>query len=664
MSRRLFANLCGAFAPVFVCATAFAAPLPSWLLAAAKTAAPSLPAEVPAVVLLDETYREIQPDGRQVDVHRYAVRILNRAGRDEADGGVGYTEKHEKVESASAWLLRGGKEVRPPEKRDWTDVSMKGGGTVSTELRAKGISYSDLALDGDVFGYEARVSGRVEFADALRLWESRLPVLLSRFSLKLPPGWRLESKLDGPRAGVIDCREANGLWSWTLVDQAYRPDEPSMADQGRLDARLYLQLRPPAGAAPWLAKFDSWTALRDWAEQLQVGQCDSGPALAATARELTAGCTDPLDKMRALSRYVQGLRYVAIDRDLSTGGGCRPRKASEVHSRGWGDCKDKANLLRALLREAGIESFMTIARTGGGRELNEAWPSAAQFNHAILAIRVDAGVQLPAVVESTPFGRVLFFDATNNDVLLGDLPTPLQGSKVFVLAPGSVGLLTLPNLPLESCHVLDRRVKLTLEPSGAISGECDYGGPAAAGAYYRYRVRTTAAKDLLKQVSSRIGETVRGAVVSDFAPHDDPETGDCRFSYRFAAPRFAQLMPGGLMVVKLDVLSRDGAPAFPALERRLPVELMPRLHRDEVTLALPSGVVPEELPDNCSLNSDYGSYESRYEAKSGMIVVHRTLRIEERTVPVAEYAALRKFFQDVAKADHASVVLAQGEPAQ
>jgi hypothetical protein len=660
MIRRRRSVLLGLCALCGLASSLVAAP-PEWLLNAAKLPTPALPAGAPALILLDETVETVQPDGTETLTHRFAVRVLNRSGREHASGLVRYTDKEDKVESAEAWLVRAGKEIRPPERRAWTDVSMAGGGAVFSENRARVLSYSDLALDGDVFGFETRVAGRLQFAESFYEWGSLLPVLTERFTLQVPPGWATEPSAVGPRADSLAQSGMAPRTSWTLTDLAYRPDEPSMAEQARMDARLYVRVIPPAGKNGTILQLGSWSDLRDWALRLQEGQCDTGPALVATVRELTAGCGDTLAKMRALSRYVQGLRYVAIDKDLGKGYGCRPRKATEVHARGWGDCKDKANLLRAMLREIGIESFMVIARIDGGHLVNEAWPSAAQFNHAIVAIRTDSAVTLPAVMETPRLGRLLFFDATNNDVLLGDLPSQLQGTKVFLLAPGSDALAVLPTLPLETCHVLDRQVQLVLDPSGAIGGDCTYGGPGAAGAYYRYRVRTTSAKDLRTSVTERLNATVRGALLADFRTSDDPLTGECRFHCRFAAARFAQLMPGGLMVVRLDVLSRDAAPAFPALERTAPVGLSPLLQRDEVTLTLPLGIVPEELPDKCVLSSPYGSYESTYVAGEGTIIAKRMLRIEDRTVPVAEYGALRKFLQDVAKADHASIILRRAE---
>jgi hypothetical protein len=623
---------------------------------------PAFGPEVPAAVVLDETVVTVQPNGWESSRHRVALRILNRSGREMAVGAVSYLDKEDRVETATAWLIRAGKEIRPSEKHEWVDLSAADGGEVFSEHRKRAIAFRDLALEGDVFGYETSVASRMLFAQEQAIWDGALPVVKDVFSLRLPPSWTLQAVVDGPMAASLRTTNGPETWTWELSDYPYRPDEPSMTDMAQVGARLMITFGPSPGTkgeAP--PQFRSWTEVAHWKSQFYDGQCDTNPALLASVRQLTAGCPDALGRMRALSQYVQRLRYVSADKGLKKGFGYRPRKATEVHAKGWGDCKDKANLLRAMLKEVGIDSFMVSAQTEGGRALNDDWPSPAQFNHAILAIRVDESVAFPTVVNTPKFGRLLFFDPTDDDVCLGDLPWHLQGAKCFIVGPGSDALTTLPVLPTETRHVVDRRVQLQLDASGAVAGECSYGGPGRVGSIYRERIRTMSAKDLRTDITERINTTVRGARLDDFTTSDDLATGECRFKFRFAAPRFAQMMAGGLAVVRLDVLSRDAVPTFSETTRRLAVGLSPILQRDEVTLVPPPGYVAEELPDKALLQSPYGSYESAYTVGEGTVVVRRTLRLEDRTVPVAEYAALRKFLQDVAKADHASVILRRAE---
>jgi hypothetical protein len=246
--------------------------------------------------------------------------------------------------------------------------------------------------------------------------------------------------------------------------------------------------------------------------------------------------------------------------------------------------------------------------------------------------------------------------------LLGDIPIYLQGTKVHPSLPGSDALVTLPVLPLETSHLLDRKVELVLAPTGAVSGECVYGGPGSVGAIYRALLRGSSAKDFRTMITERIAGAVPGAALTDLTTEDDPVTGVCRVRARFTAQRFAQLMPGGLAVVRLDVLRRDTVPTFPEKDRTSPIAVAPRLVRDEVTLRLPADYVVDELPARVELASPYGRYSSACEVRDGAVVTHRVLQLEDRIVPVGEYAALRKFLSDVAKADRSSVVLRQAEP--
>jgi hypothetical protein len=642
-------------------ATAFAEP-PDWLLGIAKMEAPKFPAEVPAVVLRNETLVTVNNDGDFTIRHRFALRILNQSGRKYAVGAVGYVEKEDHVTSSLAWIVRGEKEVRPKEKIEWLDLSAANEGEVFSEQRNLLVNCGDFAVAGDVFGFETRVESKLMFPQLRHDWGVLLPVLADSYGVQLPQGWTLRPLMDGPMASVVRTATGSQRWTWELLDTPYRPDEPDMTESGRNDAHLMITLVPPA-ALPndLLPIFRSWADVTSWLLPMQETQCDTSPTLAETARQLTAGANDALSRIRALSRYVQALRYLSYDKGLTKGFGYRPRKASEVYAKGWGDCKAKANLLRAMLRTQGIESYMVEAHASLGREINDAWPSPYQFNHAIVAIKVDASIDFPAVVRTSNLGRLLFFDATDPDVFLGDLPSHLQGGKVHVVAPGSDALIALPVLPVETHYVNNRQVRLELEANGAVTGECNYGGPGAVGAYYRSSSRRHTTKDFRTHIAERLNGTVSGALIADLVTTDDPLTGECRIKYHFTAPRFAQMMPGGLTVVRLDVLSRDAVPAFPAKERKLPIKLDLLLLHDEVSLKLPRGFVVDELPDSAKFTSPYGHYESSYAVVEGAVVSHRTLQLEDRVVPVSEYAALRKFFGDVAKADHSSVVLRKGE---
>src|SRR5205085_9472246 len=91
-----------------------------------------------------------------------------------------------------------------------------------------------------------------------------------------------------------------------------------------------------------------------------------------------------------------------------------------ILSRRFGDCKDKASLMHAMLEAIGIDSRLTLLRMKrlGGIETQPA--SLAVFNHAILYV--------PKLK--------LFLDGTAEFHGSGELPADDRGAEVLVVEPG------------------------------------------------------------------------------------------------------------------------------------------------------------------------------------------------------------------------------------
>jgi hypothetical protein len=398
----------------------------------------------------------------------------------------------------------------------------------------------------------------------------------------------------------------------------------------------------------------------EWQCQLADSQCDTDQALRAKVKQLVAGCGDNLSKIRALCRYVQNITYVAIDRKLGIGFGYRPRKATEVYSKNYGDCKDKVNALRAMLREAGVRSHAIAVNAEEGASILPKWPSPTQFNHAIIGIEVDDTVQLPTVLSQSPCGRLLLFDPTDTSTPLGGLPFPLQGTKGALQVANCDHLIDLPTLSPETDQLVVRSVQLQLGARGGVTGRCSITTRGQAGAHTRSWFRHATAQDLKDGANKALAETLVGFQVRNVAPKDDPDSDRCELNCEFSTETFAQPLPGSMQIVRLDVLSRGDIPIFSNKSRETPVLLHPIEQRDEVTLEMPAGWSAEEHPADVMIQTQYGKYTCTFEVQPGKAIFRRSFSLRARHVSVAEYVALRKFLSAVAKADQAALLLRHG----
>jgi len=653
--------LVGAIFGALSCSAKLVDDAPEWLQKLALAPAPAGAATAPAWVVREETTMEVDERGEILETRRVAIRLrINEVEDDLVSGVVQYDGKSDHVLSTEAWLIRHGETVQSKSGSDWTDIADMGAGAVIDEYRSRWVSMKKYAVGGDLFGFETRVRRPLMVGQIEKGFGWPVPVQEERFDLILPKGFSIKAIAEGYRPLVATTDPERHLWSWVLHDPGYEPKEPWVAPAARVGARLLLQLVPPSSSAPKFAPpvFETWSDVARWDVALNASQCDQSPELVTKVRELTAGLSDPLAKIRALTQYVQKTRYVAVNEDLNAGRGYQARKASLVLARGYGDCKDKSNLLRALLRETGIASYMASAFVNQEIKVQEGCPTPIQFNHAILAISVDSAVQLPSVVSTEKWGRLLFVDPTSRATIVGDLPKGIQGTSVHLEAEGSNALIVLPVLPAQDDFLQQRKLRLQLAQDGSLKAEGSVAAWGQEGAYLRHAVeKASQPKDLEQLVSQQLGDGFRGAAIVEKKTEDDLVTGRCALAFTCTQKSYAQSLPGDLTVVKLDVLSRRSLPAFPEKVRYKPVELPSLAINDEVVLELPPALVVEELPASSKLESPYGKYELSCAVEQGAVVLRRTITFNKVEVPVADYDKLKKYLSDLARADRSSVLL-------
>ena len=631
---------------------------PNWLNAAASLPTPAMASNAPAVILLDDTAIEVDSKGTATEVHRMAVRILHDAGRKRASGNVNYISSGDKVLSLEAWLIRKQETIETKKKRDWIDIAANAEGAVIDEQRSEVINLSEVALTDDVFGYETKVQYPLLEAQLAFGIGSDLPVLTENIRLILPDKFSVETKHFGP-VMPASAPSQNHTWQWTWTDRPYRPEEPYELPSARVDAELIVRLIVPAGLPGFTARsFGNWAEVVGFYEMMGSGQCDTSAGLSGKVQELIKGRADSLAKIQALGGHVQKLRYIAINTGIRRGNGLKPRKASLVFATGYGDCKDKANLLVAMLREAGLKAYPVSAYLGKDRVIKPDCPTPAQFNHAIVAIEVDEKIQLPAVVTIEKLGRLLIFDPTDSYTQLGDVSATLQGSLVHVEAPGNGILTALPVFSAQEDFKIDRQMAMTLSPEGTVTVAGRISAKGQAGATFRALFeRSSMPKDLERLVTMQLNDKFRGATIKEKKAEDDLATGRCILSFNCEQPNFLQRLQGQTAIVKLDVLSRHYLPNFSEKERLLPIQLPPVAIEDEITLTLPPGYVVDELPAKTALASSYGSCNVTYAVSGSVLTLNRTVVLNQSTVPVEDYAKLRQFLSEIAKADRTALLM-------
>lgn len=655
MKLRLLATLFFLFFAQVSAAAATFDDTPPWVLQAAALKVPAYERDVPAVVLVDESTTTIDSEGHVSEVYNYAVRILKREGRGYAMGRVGYLPDLTRIKDFRAWLIRGAADIKRYGKDQTLDIAAVDN-DIYNEYRRKEIAAVSDADAGMIFAYTFSRENRSVFSQTDWAFQSSIPVINSRYTLILPAGWRAEAvTFNHPK---VEPSVNGSTYSWQLSNLPPVPDEPWSPSLSNIVARLAVSYYPPTGQATTIKTFADWTAVATWMSELEDPQVLIDDALARKAYELTALAKTEFDKIRAIAQYVQNIQYISIQTGLGRGGGYRPRSSTEVFAKSYGDCKDKANLMRAMLKVLGITSIPVSIYSGDPDYVRPEWPSPQQFNHCIIAVKVGDQTHAGTIVQHPTLGRLLIFDPTDSETPLGDLPSYLQGSLALIDSKEAKELTKMPVTPPEMNH-LERIGALALRADGSLSGTIQEQAKGQTAVRFRSEFRQLSRPEYNSMIERWVTQGAKAAQVGKIEPADNANDGRFTLNVEFSANAYAQLMQGRLLVFKPAVVSRREGLALTAPSRKHPVVLRSSTYSETVKFQLPAGFEVDELPEPVKLEAEFGTYVTSYEVKNGELVFKRDFSQRASTIPAARYELVRSFFERVREAEQAPVVLAR-----
>jgi Domain of Unknown Function with PDB structure (DUF3857)/Transglutaminase-like superfamily len=625
--------------------------VPDWIREAVAHPVPQYPVKVTFVKLFQEEVVDVDAGGKEVMRERGAIKILQPGG-ESIRAYRTYDTKNGRIRDFQGWLVPPSGKPVPYAKNRIVDVALVRENAYD-EARVKVLDCGSAA-PGSVFAWEITEEEKTLFTQDAYEFQGRMPVVVSRFVLTLPSGWEVKATM--LNRDQVEPAVSGRTHTWELRDLPWIEPEEHSPSLSSLAPRLAVSYFPPAGSSGGLQGLANWTAVSTWLSTLVDPAAEVTDAIRAKAIQLTADASGELDKIRAIAEFTQKTNYVEVLLNVTRGGGYKPRPAEETLAKNYGDCKDKATLMRALLKAVGIEAFLATISADDPAFVRLEWASPMQFNHAIVAVRVSDVVKVPTVLESPSLGRLLLFDPTDPITPPGDLPMNEQGGYALVIAGARGGLLKIPMLAASA-----RRIESTVE------GTIDAGGRLAAAMERRYFGQSGVAlqgferregeAELKKFFERGFARSVPSANVSRVTMEKRLGEDSLSVSIDLAAEKFGQIMQGSLLVVRPGLLASGGEYGFSSKQRSAPIKLLADLRHASIKIKLPSGFKLDEAPAPARIESPYGTIEARWSEKSGEIVMEETLEIYNMVAPASEYAKVRDFFANVSGVHGAPIVL-------
>jgi len=629
---------------------------PQWMHALVGVTLPSYDEKTDAVLLYSETNVTVLSADKIRTHVREAYKILRPEGRGHGTVYV-YFNPNRKITNLHGWCIPAqGKDYEVKDK-DAMDVSAPAeGGELVSDVKYR-VLHVPAPDPGNIVGHEYEVEEQPFWLQDIWYFQETDPVRESHFSLHLPPGWEYKASwLSYPE--VKPTEGGGNLSQWVVSDVKGIRHEPDMPPLSGVAGQMIVSFFP-AGGTSRKNEFANWQGIGSWYQNLISGQMDASEPIKQQVSGLTAGKTTQLQKMQAIAGFVQhDIRYVAIALGI---GSWQPHAAPDVFSHRYGDSKDKATLMRTMLRQIGVDSYHVVINTQRGSVTRET-PAHNGFNHVILAIKLPDDVKDPsliAVMQHPRLGRILFFDPTNELTPFGQIGGYLQANYGLLVTPDGGELVELPQQP-SAMNSIQRVGKLTLDANGKLKGDVEEVRLGDRARSERRRLRTvTKDADRIKPIEDLLAgslssfQIVRASVVN--SDHTDRPFG---FNYSFESDNYAKTA-GNLLLVRPRVLGGKSSGVLETKEpRKFPFEFEgPLRDTDSFEIALPPGYEVDELPPPTDADYSFGSYHSKTEASGQVLHYTRALEIKELSVPVGKMDELKRFYRMIASDERNTAVL-------
>lgn len=625
--------------------------LPDWVTqaAAAKIDVPE-GAHPKAAVLLEDKLLTVSPDGQITERYRQVIKILRPQGRDYAHP-VAWFRNDRKLLSFHVWSIG-------PDGHQYT---VKDNQIYERGAEEWGVLYDDLRFKtADVPGADPGGIVAYEYIEQIPAyaeeepWEFQnpIPTAKSVFELDLPQGWQHRA-LWRKYTSVEPVEVEPNHFRWELanipgIDLESIPLAPSEdALAGRME--VYFSANPlPDG--PQL-----WTRIGEWYTQLAAPKSEGPADIANESHTLTSANADFMERIQKVATYMQQqIRYVGIEISI---GGYIPHAAEDVYRNHYGDCKDKATLLIAMLDAVGVRATWVLVDADRG-VVDPKVPSLIG-NHMIAAIEIPKGYENPAlkaVVTAKTGKRYLIFDPTNPYVPIGQLPTYLQGSYGLLVAGADSEAIALPVLNPDS-DTVNRTASFTLAADGSLTGSVVVKRLGASSDDLRGYF--TMSSDKEKR------QSLEDSLRSDFSSFqvDKEEIENTRnldqpliLRYDVTASSYAK-NAGDMLLVRPRVVSSD-AITLTDTPRRYSIELDSTGDwRDSFDVKIPAGYTVDDLPDPVNVDAGFASYRSDVKVDGNVLHYSREYIVKKLELGADEYPELRKFESEIYTDENRSAVL-------
>ncbi len=584
--------------------------------------------EAGAVILSSNENIEVSSENTMtIDLHTIA-KVLNDKGKEDmGEVLIEYDSTYERVELEFARTIRPDGTMLYAGDNNIRDVSKYLDFPMYSNVRVKIVSMPEVAK-GSIIEYKAKIyrSKLVNDKDFSLIYPiaENYPVLNTKLNITVPSDREVNYKL------------VNEKYAFKGMD--YMPKEITENNKKTLywEFSNVPQLLPEAEMVPvsyvnpalLISTFSSWEDIYRWWRSLYVDKLAIDDNIKKKVDELVADEQNPYEQIRKIYEFcAKDIRYVALEYGR---GGHEPHSAAEVFLNRYGDCKDQAILLVAMLRSLNYDASPVLIPTDDVYNLERDFP-ALYFNHAIAVVKINK--------------ELIFMDPTASTVSFRDIPTSDQDRNVLIFFEETPGLETIPIISKNILNV-NMDIRINKNEKANFKREITSKGMYSAGR--RYYFKYTQPSMIEEDIQKRMREISSVSKLDYYKiENKDDLNKDPVLVYEFIADNILSNVKN-LRIMPVLTDSILGASFIAKEDRKYPLDLGGVYGlKIEADIHLPSNMRIKYLPDFVEINNKWLEFRSFYRGSGNAIKFLQVMAVKEKTIDPSEYKEFKKAMEKI-----------------
>lgn len=567
--------------------------------------------------------------------------VLNKDGDEKAVIAIPY-EKGDNISDVKVTLYdESGKKIKSYSKSDFGDFANNNQGTFYSNSRVLALAYTPTQYPYTVeFSYQIGEENTVFLPDFIPFRSTNISLEEAQMKIINKSGIELKSKTYPSKynyASVVESdNTAEKIYTYKnvpAIDDAFLLPQPVKILPKVSFALTKFNLEGKQGTINNWKDFGSWY-YKNILEPVFV----STPAIKAEVASLNLQGTKE-EKVRKIYQYMQSkTRYIFVALGI---GGWQPMLPDEVQKKGYGDCKGLSTYMKTLLDEAGIPSYYCkINSDSSPISFDKDFPKMGG-NHIILMVPTEKGN--------------IWLENTSQQIAFNHLSYSTTDRNVLTVKQDGIDIIDTPSYPAEQ-NKEKQVLKIKLNEDNSILGE---GSFSYTGSQYDHNLAFT------NMQPKERNETVKS--LFDVLHFDkvemknflnDKDNAIAKYDLDFKANNYSKNAGNSIIFRAVPIYSNT---VYKTDENReLPFELRQSFEDEyEISYTVPKNYKLDEIPENVTVSSEFGTYKLNFVKNGDELKVSRTIKINRGLYPKEKYNDYINFRKKTLNLDNSKILISK-----